>query len=280
MGVCISSDSGSDLFPDLYRQHGIEIVPLYISLEGETRRDVYEIGPDDLFRSYERTHRLPKTSAPPPADFFELFREQVRRGNDVVHISMNSRFSSSFQNAQIAAAEFDNVYVVDSLTISSAQGMLALRAAELRDTGVPAPEIARQMEELKGKMRANVLLDTLEFAYRGGRASMLQMFGANLLRLRPCLYMEENGGLAVRRKFRGNFAQVCREYLRFILGQPDLDGKRAFLTTTGMEPALFEELRRTVSESGKFEEVLTARAGCAITVHSGPNALVLFYMAK
>lgn len=280
MGVTISSDSACDLFPDLYRQYGIEIVPLYIEIEDKTYRDVFEINPDDVFKNYERTHRLPKTSAPPPADFFALFKKQTENGNDVVHIAMNSKFSSSYQNACIAAEEFDNVYVVDSRTLSSAEGLLVLRAAELRDAGKSAEEIYGQIEIDRTKIRAYVLLDTLEFAYRGGRASMLQMFGANLLKLRPCLLLDTHGVLSVRTKFRGNYAQVCREYIRFVLGQPNIDGRRAFLSTTGMAPALFAEIKKMADDSGVFREVLTSRAGCAMTVHTGPNTLVLFYMEK
>lgn len=280
MGVVITSDSSCDLFPDLYKQYGVEIVPLYITIEGETYRDVFEINPDDLFRNYEKTHRLPKTSAPPPADFFAVFKKQVESGNDVVHIAMNSKFSSSYQNACIAAEEFDNVYVVDTFTLSSAEGLLVLRAAEMRDAGKSAKQIYNQLEIDRTKIQTNVLLDTLEYAYRGGRASMLQMFGANLLKLRPCLLLDTRGVLSVRTKFRGNYPQVCREYIRYVLGLPNIDGRRAFLSTTGMDPALFAELKKMVEDSGVFQEVLTSRAGCTMTVHTGPNTLVLFYKEK
>lgn len=280
MGVVISADSACDLFPDLYRQYGIEIVPLYIGIEGESFRDVFEINPEDLFKNFEKTRRLPKTSAPPPADFFALFRKCTENGDSVVHLAMNSKFSSSYQNACIAAAELDNVFVVDTHTLSSAQGLLVLRAAEMRDKGKTAREIYEAMERDKMKIRANVLLDTLEYAYRGGRASLLQMFGANLLKLRPCLLLDTDGSLSVRKKFRGNYEQVCREYLRFVLEQPNIDGERAFLSTTGMEERLFESLRKMVEESGKFMQVLTSRAGCSMTVHTGPNTLVLFYKDK
>lgn len=280
MGVVITSDSSCDLFPDLYKQYGVEIVPLYITIEGETYRDVFEINPDDLFRNYEKTHRLPKTSAPPPADFFAVFKKQVESGNDVVHIAMNSKFSSSYQNACIAAEEFDNVYVVDTFTLSSAEGLLVLRAAEMRDAGKSAKQIYNQLEIDRTKIQTNVLLDTLEYAYRGGRASMLQMFGANLLKLRPCLLLDTHGVLSVRTKFRGNYPQVCREYIRYVLGLPNIDGRRAFLSTTGMDPALFAELKKMVEDSGVFQEVLTSRAGCTMTVHTGPNTLVLFYKEK
>lgn len=280
MGVIVSSDSSCDLFPDLYKQYRVEIVPLYIGIEGNSYRDVFEIGPDGLFENYEKTRRLPKTSAPPPTDFFALFKKQVENGNDVVHIAMNSNFSSSYQNACIAAEEFDNVYVVDTFTLSSAEGLLVLRAAEMRDAGKSAKEIYDQIEIDKTKIQTNVLLDTLEYAYRGGRASMLQMFGANLLKLRPCLLLDTHGVLSVRRKFRGNFAQVCKEYIRFVLDQPNIDGERAFLSTTGMDQELFGDLLKMVQDSGKFREVLTSRAGCTMTVHTGPNTLVLFYKEK
>lgn len=280
MAVIISTDSACDLFPDLYRQYDIEIVPLYISIQDETYQDVFEIGPDDLFRNYEKTRQLPKTSAPPPADFFTLFKKCTARGDQVVHLAMNSKFSSSYQNAVIAAEEFDGVYVVDTRTLSSAEGLLVLRAADLRDQGKSAEEIYQAILVDKEKIRTNVLLDTLEYAYRGGRASMLQMFGANLLKLRPCLLLDTEGVLSVRKKFRGNFAQVCKEYARFVLSQPNIDGNRVFISTTGMDQEILGSVTDIVKESGIFKEILHTRAGCAMTVHTGPNTLVIFYKEK
>lgn len=280
MAVVISSDSACDLFPDLYRERGIGLVPLYITVGDRTLKDVFEIRPEHLFDEYEKNRVLPKTSAPPPVDFFEKFREYTQNGDSVVHFAMNSRFSSSYQNACIAAKEFGSVSVVDTLTLSGAEGLLVLRAADRRDAGMPAEEIVRAAEKEKAKVRTYVLLDTLEYAYRGGRASMLQAFGANLLKLRPCLLLDSRGSLSVVKKFRGNFAQVCREYARFILSQPGPDESRAFIATTGMDQSLFDEIAGMVRGSGKFREVLTSRAGCAMTTHAGPNTLVVFYFEK
>lgn len=280
VAVIISSDSACDLFPDLYRERGIEIVPLYITIRGESRRDMFEITPDELFGDYRETQVLPKTSAPPPADFSELFRRVTQNGDSVVHLSMNSKMSASYQNACIAAGEFKNVCVVDTRTLSSAQGLLALRAADLRDEGKSAQEIYERIEKAKKKIRTYVLLDTLVYAYRGGRATLLQAFGANLLKLRPCLLLNTAGDLSVCKKFRGNFAQVCREYTRFVLSLPNPDEGRAAVTTTGMDPALFEEVAGMVRGSGLFREVITSRAGCTMTTHTGPNTLVIFYFEK
>ena len=280
MAVTISSDSACDLFPDLYRERGIEIVPLYITIRGESRRDMFEITPEELFPDYRETHILPKTAAPSPADFTEVFRKATANGDSVVHFAMNSRMSSSYQNACIAAGEFKNVCVIDTRTLSSAQGLLVLRAADLRDEGKSAQEIYERMEKDKKKIRTYVLLDTLDYAYRGGRATLLQAFGANLLKLRPCLLLDTNGTLSVCKKFRGNFAQVCREYARFVLSLPNPDEGRAAVTTTGMDPALFDEVTGMVRGSGRFREVITSRAGCTMTTHTGPNTLVIFYFEK
>lgn len=280
MAVLISADSACDLFPDLYRQRGISIVPLSINIGDQSYKDVFEIGPDELFDDYERTRRLPKTAAPPPVDFFEVFRKAAENGDSVVHLAMNSKFSSSYQNACIAAKEFENVHVINTYTLSSAQGLLVLRAADMRDAGLSADEISERIEQDKERVRAYVLLDTLEFAYRGGRATMLQMFGANLLKLRPCLLLDNQGELSVCKKFRGNFRQVCKEYTRFVLSQPNPDGERAFVSTTGMDRELFGEITELVRESGRFREVLNSRAGCAMTTHTGPNTLVIFYLEK
>lgn len=280
MSVIISADSSCDLFPDLYKQYHIDIIPLYIEIDGKSYRDVFEIGADDVFINYNKTGVLPKTSAPSLTDFFTMFKKHVDNGDDVVHIAMNSKFSSSYQNACIAAQEFDNVYVVDTFTLSSAQGLMVLRAADMRDAGKSAKEIYDQMNIDATKMRTYVLLDSLEYAYRGGRATMLQMFGANLLKLRPCLLLDTHGVLTVPRKFRGNYEQACKEYIRFVLAQPNVDPGRAFLSTTGMDQELFGNLKQMVKESGKFKEILSSRAGCTMTVHTGPNTFVLFYKEK
>ena len=280
MAVVISADSACDLFPDWYRKRRVALVPLYITAGGRTGRDMFDIGPDDLFPPGSGKAALPKTSAPPPLDFFELFRRCAERGDSVVHFAMNSRFSSSFQNAAIAAQEFRNVFVVDTRTLSSAEGLLALRAADRRDAGASAQEIFDAARRDCERVRAYILLDSLDYARRGGRASLLQAFGANLLKLRPCLLLNTAGSLSVAKKFRGNFAQVCREYARFILSQPGTDPGRAFVTTTGMDRPLFDEIVGMVRASGKFREVFTSRAGCTMTVHAGPGALVIFYLGE
>ena len=276
--VIISSDSGCDLFPDIYRERGIEIVPLYINMEGRSLTDREEVTPEDVFESVARTRKIPKTAAPAPADFFSLFQKYAARGCEIVHLSMNGKFSASYQNACLAAAELPNVFVIDTCNASTGIGISVLRAADLRDEGMSGKRIYEKVLAEKKRVRSHVLLDTLEYVRLSGRASILQSLGANLLRLRPCLSMDSKGDLDVEKKFRGNYAQVTKEFVRFALGGDDMDDKRLMVSHTGLAPALLDGALEIIRGLRKFQEVLVTRAGCTMTCHAGPNTLALFYL--
>lgn len=276
--VLISADSGCDLFPTLYKDYKINIVPLYITMEGSCLLDGKETDADAIFESVQRTKKIPKTSAPPPSDFYASFKPYIEQGYEIVHIAMNSVFSCSYQNACIAAEEFKGVYVIDSRTISTAMGLLVLQAAEMRDNGKSAKEIADHITAVRHKPRCEFVLDTLEYAYKGGRCSVLQMFGANLLRLRPCLKVDSSGVLSVYKKFRGSFSQVALQYAQAILDYKDIDYSRVFISHTGISQTILDSVVDVIKAAGKFKDILITRCGCTISCHGGPNTLAVFYM--
>lgn len=278
--VAVTSDSGCDMFPELYKQYNVGIVPLYINMENKSLRDGMEINPPDIFASVPRTKKIPKTAAPPPADFSALFRSYIEDGYEIVHISLNSVFSSSYQNAFLAAQEFDGVYVIDSKTLSTAQGLLVIRAVEMAREGVSAQDIYDHILSIRHKPFAHFVLDTLEYAYRGGRCSILTMFGANLLKLRPCLAVDANGVLSVGKKFRGNFPQVALAYTEYMLSQPDIDYRRVFISYTSLADEVLRSVIERIKQEEKFKEILITKTGCTISCHGGPNTLAIFYMKK
>lgn len=276
--ILISADSACDLFPDLFLQFGIHIVPLSIHMEGNSYLDGVEIKPDDIYASVLRCKKIPTTSAPAPGAFYMAWETYLQRGYEVVHLSMNSKFSCSYQNARIAAQEMPGVSVVDTKSISTAMGLLILQAARMRDEGASAQEIVQGIRNMRHRLRTEFLLDTLEYAHRGGRCSVLQMFGANLLRLHPCLKIDQRGELAVSKKIRGSFSSAAMEYTKYMLDFPEIDKKRAFVSHTGVSGPLLERVVEQVKSCGKFEEVLVTRSGCTISCHGGPNTLAIFYM--
>jgi len=278
--VVITCDSTADLSPELYAKYGIHPVALSVSLGDELRRDGENITGEDIYRYVEQSGQLPKTSAVSVGEYEDVFRPLVEQGCQVVHISLSSSLSASHQNARLAAEEVENVWAVDSRSLSTGTGHLALLARELADSDMTAPEIAAALEQLREKLDVSFVLQTLEYLHKGGRCSGVAAFGANLMKLRPEIEVV-NGKMQVGRKYRGNMEKTILSYIRGRLeGREDLRMDRIFITHSGVPQEILEKAEALVRELYPFEEVLITTAGCTITSHCGPNCLGVLFLKK
>ena len=116
-----------------------------------------------------------------------MFQKLLADADAVLHISISSGLSSCYQNACIAASEFENVYVVDSLNLSSGIGHLVMDAAEMIEKELPIEQIVETINETAKKVESSFVINTLKYMQRGGRCSSVETLGANLLQLRPCI---------------------------------------------------------------------------------------------
>ena len=187
MKVKITSDSTCDLSPELINRYDIGILPLLITFGEKAFRDGVDVSPEDIYQFVDETKSLPKTCALNTTEYEEFFRKWTDQGYALVHFCIGSKFSSTCQNAQIAASSMENVYVVDSENLSTGQGLLVLRAAELQKEGLGADEIFKTCTALAPLVEASFVLDDLEYLVKGGRCSGVAAFGANLLKLKPCI---------------------------------------------------------------------------------------------
>ena len=181
MSVIITADSTCDLPRSVIESRKIKITPLSILLGSESFLDGEEITRDDIYAHVSKTGEMPKTAAVPPASYYDVFSEAAQNGSSVVHISLSSAVSSSYQNAVTAAQDFDNVYVVDSKNLCGGMGLLVLKACDLRDKGFEAKKIASRIQSLVPKVHSTFVLDNLVYLYKGGRCSAVAKFGANVL---------------------------------------------------------------------------------------------------
>ena len=109
--VVITTDTGSDLRPENLKKYHIDgMIPFHINLGDKSYKDFYECQPNDLFKFFEESNQVPKTAACSPNDFLEFFEPFAQQGCDIVHIAMNSVFSSSYSNSLIAAKEISEKY--------------------------------------------------------------------------------------------------------------------------------------------------------------------------
>lgn len=278
--VVITSDSTCDLGPKLIERYGITILPLGVTLGDKLYSDGVDITPDDIYAHHEKTGELPKTNAANIDTCINFFKQFADQGKSVVHFTISSEMSSTYNNGRLAAMEFDNIYVIDSKNLSTGNGLLVVAAAEMAKQGLPANEIASRVEELVPFVDASFVIDSLEYLHKGGRCTALEMMGANLLKLKPCIVVK-NGKMGVDKKYRGRYADVLKSYVQERIGDAsDIDLDRVFVTHAGCDPELVEAIATQVKEIAPFKEVFITRAGCTISSHCGANTLGVLFIRK
>lgn len=281
--IAITTDSTCDLPQRFIDENDITVVPLTVLLDDTVYRDGVDIKPDDVYSFVEKTGKLPKTSAVTPAEYFEVFKQLTDEGKKVVHIGFSSGLSSSFQNACVAASEFDNVFCVDSKTLCTAQGLLVLKACDYRAKGMDAKKIADRVTKLVPKVSATFVLDGLEYLHKGGRCSSVARFGANVLGIKPSIAVDnQTGKLEVSKKYRGKTEIVYKQYIADRMNeikriQPD---RVVIAESGGVSSQIIAFAKGVIEGKDKFNQVIVADAGCTISSHCGPKTFAIFYIKK
>ena len=275
MRIAISTESTSDLSKELLEQFDIKTVPFHITLKDKTIKDG-ELTTQELFDYVSKTKTLPKTNAVNVYEYEEYFTELRKEYDAVVHISLSSGLTSSTNNAFAGAKAVDNVFVVDSYSLSTGIGLLAIYARELADAGVPAQEIQKKVEERKAKLQVSFVVERLDYLHKGGRCSAMARFGANLLRLRPRIVVKE-GKMGSDKKYRGAMDKVIHKYCRDVLEEFNTpDKERIFITYTSATPEMVSAAREVLVEAG-FKNIYETTAGGTIASHCGAHTLGILY---
>ncbi len=278
--VIIASDSTCDLNAELIKRYDVRIEPLSVELGDKVYRDGVDVDPDQIYAHYEATGELPKTAAPNIADFVSFFGELTADGSEVVFFTISAEMSSTYNNARIAAEEFEGVYVVDTRNLSTGGGLLVVTAGELAKQGKSAKEIAEYCTALTPRVSASFVVDDLEFLHKGGRCSAVAAFGANVLQLKPCITVH-GGKMGVGKKYRGKFASVLQKYIADQLGDGSgVELEYIFVTHAGCDESIYNACIEQVKSIAPFGEILLTRAGCTISSHCGRNTLGVLFIRK
>ena len=279
MKIRISADSTADLSQELLEKYNIPTMPLHVSLGENDYLDGVSIKPQDIYDFYANTKMLPKTGACSAEEYKEFFQGIIDEGFDaIVHFTISADMSASYANAENAAREFENVFVVDSRQLSTGIGLLVLDACDMVEAGLTAKEIAERAVARTEATKSSFIVDTLEFLYKGGRCSSLAYLGANLLQIKPCLEVK-NGLIGVESKPIGRYRRCVAKYCENIKKKAtNPDPKRCFVTHTQMDEGIAEEVIEVVKSWGIFDEVLETTAGCTVTTHCGANTIGILYI--
>ncbi len=281
-GIILSAESTCDLGAELREKYSVVDFPFKIVLDDKCYTDGVDLTPDMIYEIYRQKKVLPKTTAFNTMEYIEHFRKYTDQGYEVIHITLGSGLSVTYNNCMIAAEEVPGVYVIDSRNLSTGSGHIVIEAAERIKAGMPAEQIAKEVQELTSKVQSSFVIDTLEFLYKGGRCSALQMMGANMLQLKPCIVVDNTSGkMSVGKKYRGSLDKVLYSYVHDVLdNRTDLRDDRIFITHSGISQERIDLVYNEVAKMNFFKNIYVTHAGCTISSHCGPNTLGVLFMTK
>ncbi|MBE5738921.1 MAG: DegV family protein [Clostridiales bacterium] len=278
MKIAISAESTIDLPQELLDKYGIHTTPFGINMGGELIDDRFGIS-SEIFEYVKQTGNLPKTSAISPEQYSEYFTNLLKEYDAVVHITLSSQLSCANNNANLIARDLDNVFIIDSKSLSTGIALLAIYACSLRDKKKSAEDIYKMTLEKVDSVQASFVIETLKFLHKGGRCSALALLGANILKIKPQISLV-NGKMNVAKKFRGNLNKVLDQYCDELLSEnanPDLE--TVFITSSSEMADIKAELSAKLSARG-FKNIYETLAGGTISSHCGPNCLGVLFLNK
>lgn len=275
MNIAISVESTSDLSKNILTDYDIKIIPFHINLGDMSFKDG-EHTTEEMFEFVDKYKTLPKTTAINEFEYTEFFSNLLKDYDAVVHVSLSSEISSSCRNAIRAAKGLENVYVIDSMSLSTGIGLLAMHARELANEGIDAKIVAERVQARAYKLQVSFVIERLDYLYKGGRCNSLQLLGANLLKIRPRIILKD-GKMISDKKYKGKMDSVIAKYCQGVIEEFNTpDKKRIFITYTSATEEMLEAARAAVKSVG-FEEIIETRAGGTIASHCGAHTLGILY---
>lgn len=280
--IILSADSTCDLGEELQKRYDVSFYPYHIVLDGKQYSDSVDIQPDDIYEAYRQKGVLPQTSAINMSEYYDYFKKWTDEGYEVIHLNLGAALSSSYQNCRAAAGELEGVYPINSCSLSTGIGLQVIEAAERIERGMSAADIANEVSALTSKCHASFILDTLEFMRAGGRCSTIAALGANLLKLKPCIEVDNaSGAMGMGKVYRGNLDKVLVQYTEDQLARYDnIKKDRAFITHSGISRERINLVHDLLKSRNIFKEIYITRASCTISSHCGPNTLGVLFMTE
>ncbi|HMM06606.1 MAG TPA: DegV family protein [Clostridiales bacterium] len=282
----LMTDSGCDLPMSLCKERGIIPLQLSYEIDGVTYLDAMDHADCHRFYEWMREGKVPHTSQITPSQYLDFWKDALAQKDlPIVHISMGSGISGTYNNALIAKdqllQEFPDalIDVVDSTLASVGYGMLALASADLRDQGKTPAECGAWLNAHKGEINTYYTTGDLSYLYRSGRVSRAGMVIAHALNIWPILNLDAGGHLIVQEKARGKKKTVQR--IHQIIGElcPHPENQVLFICHSDIY-AEAKEFGDGIQGQFGFKDVYYTYIGSTIGTHSGPGLMAAFFYGK
>lgn len=277
--IKIITDSTCDLPQFIIDEYDIEVIPLLVTINGESYKDREELVFSDMIEKIKDSGELPTTTQVNPQRFYEYYKKYIDEGYKIVSIHLSSKMSGTSQSALIAKDMLDteDIEVVDSLNVTAGLGVLVLEAQNLREKGYGYKEIANEIRNSVDNVKSALLFTSLDNLIKGGRLSKTAGTIGNLLGIKLILDVS-NGMMNVREKIRGTKKGV-KSIISYIDEKGVREGSKVIFLTAGLEDV---EIRETIISALKERNIdyIESEVGCVVGTHSGTNACGFFFLEK
>ncbi|QST00333.1 DegV family protein [Pontibacillus sp. ALD_SL1] len=271
--IILSTESGADLPGDLAETYNVQVVPMHIIMDGNDYLDGH-LPVQDIYDYYERTKKIPSTTSTNAHEYQEFFNRIREEYPDciIVHVGYTSKASSSFQNAVIAAEEFEDIYLIDALNVTGGLAAIVMYAANVleKEPDIEAEQLVERIETIVPKSRLAFIPGSLEFLKAGGRVSNMASLIGTLLKIKPCIELKD-GKLMSTKKYRGKMSGATEKLLRDYLKEFNIDREQLyFIYSIGLDEKIKQRMDEVAKENG-FQNIRWIQAGGMISTHSGPG---------
>ncbi len=284
MALKIVTDSASDLRPDFAKDLGIQIVPLTVVIGNQTWPET-ELSINEYWNLVdEATHQdpptYPQTSQPTRHSFEQVFEKLTEAGHEVLCITLTSKHSGTYETASAVVQEFRNrVAVFDSQFLSWGEGFIAMEAAKAAKEGQPLEQVLHMLEDMRQRTHAVVVLNTLEFLKKVGRAD--RVIGAlesltSFLNLKIIVNFI-NGNI----KPLGTGRTYKKALANIISRAADLSPLEKLAVAHTREPEKAQEVATRLRElTGFTGKIPVQETGVVLASHAGPNAIAIIAISE
>lgn len=281
--IKIVSDSTCDLSKELIEKHDIQIVPLHIVLGEKEYLDGVEITPDEIYAWADENEDTPKTSAVGFDEASDIVKQVENTDDEMIIFTISGKMSTTANVFRMVVEDLEleqKVSVIDSENLSTGIGLIVLKAADMAKEGKSRTEICQVIEEMKGKVQASFVVDTLTYLHRGGRCSSVAALAGGVLKLHPKIVVAD-GAMSADKKYRGKMDKVILDYVNDLEDALKVaDNERVFITHSGCDQEIIDKVYEYLNDMNYFKEILITRAGGVISSHCGYGTLGVLYIEK
>ncbi|NLA85422.1 MAG: DegV family protein [Clostridiales bacterium] len=282
---CMATDSGCDLPMSLCKERKIYPLQMSYYIGEDEFRDTMVHDDFKVFYDKIRNGATPRTRQVNVYEFVSFWESLLHLKLPIIHICLGSGISGTYSNGMQAVDIMkekypdQDIYLIDSTLASVGYGMLAIKAAEMRDQGKTAQECVKWIEEHKIEINTYYTTDNLEYLHRSGRVSRAGAIIGTTLKINPILNLDKEGHLLVRERIRGRKATIRRihDIVRELVVNPQ---EQTLYICHSDIPEKANEFGEGLKQDIGFSDVYYTYIGSTIGTHAGPGLMAAFFYGK